>query len=123
MLTSRLAILTLGVVVLLGLWAPSCLVWAAECSGGDCPPEACAPTFGFIEPDGILDVADRSFTIRWHDADPDQNAGISLYYSTDSAGTDGLPIAQGISEDPDGIPGNQFGIPAACPKASTSFTP
>jgi hypothetical protein len=108
MLTPRLAILTLRVVVLLGLWAPAGLAWAAECSGGDCPPEACAPTFGFIEPDGVLDVTDRSFTIRWHDADPDQNAVISLYYSTDSAGTDGLPIAQGLSEDPDGIPGNQF---------------
>lgn len=108
MLTPRSAILTLRFVMLLGLWAPSCLAWAAECSGDFCPPEACAPTFGFLEPDGVLDVADRSFTIRWHDADPDQNAVISLYYDTDSAGADGQPIAQDLSEDPDGIPGNQF---------------
>jgi hypothetical protein len=108
MLTSRLAIFTLRFVMLLGLWAPSCLAWAAECSGDFCPPEACAPAFGFIEPDGVLDVADRSFTIRWHDTDPDQNAVISLYYDTDSAGADGQPIAQGLPEDPDGIIGNQF---------------
>ena len=55
-----------------------------------------------MEPDGVNDTADTSFTIQWTDDDPDDNATISLYYDTDSSGADGALIASGLSEDPDG---------------------
>jgi hypothetical protein len=43
--------------------------------------------------------ADTSFTIRWWDSDPDDNATISLYADVDSAGFDGNLIASGIPEN------------------------
>lgn len=45
---------------------------------------------------------DDTAIIRWRDADPDSNAEISLYYDTDRNGEDGVLIADGIMEDPDG---------------------
>lgn len=45
--------------------------------------------------------------ITWEDADPDDNAQISLFYDTDNSGIDGNLIADNISEDPDGA-GDQF---------------
>jgi Big-like domain-containing protein/FG-GAP repeat protein/K319-like protein len=77
----------------------------------DSPPDAVTitatvtvvypPTISIIEPDGVGDVADTGFTIRWNDADPDNNASISLYYDTNSSGADGTLIVSGLSEDPD----------------------
>jgi len=61
------------------------------------------PSITIIEPDGIDDIADCSFTIQWTDDDPDDNATISLYYDTDNSGADGTLIISGLSEDPDGI--------------------
>jgi len=40
-----------------------------------------------------------SFVIQWQDADPDDDAVISLFYDTDDKGYDGLPLAGGLSED------------------------
>ncbi|MBU4154499.1 MAG: hypothetical protein KKD63_16635 [Proteobacteria bacterium] len=59
------------------------------------------PAITVLEPDGINDNADTSFTIKWTDADPDSNATISLYYGTDNRDTDGTLIVSGLSEDPD----------------------
>jgi len=41
------------------------------------------PSLTFLEPNGINDVTDQSFTIRWVDEDPEENALISLYYDND----------------------------------------
>ncbi len=60
------------------------------------------PSITVIQPDGVEDIADSGFIIRWSDADPDDNAAISLYYDTDSSGADGISIVSGLSEDPDG---------------------
>ena len=60
------------------------------------------PSITIVEPDGVDDTADCSFTIQWSDDDPDDNATISLYYDTDNSGEDGTLIVSGLSEDPDG---------------------
>jgi len=60
------------------------------------------PSITVIQPDGVEDIADSGFIIRWSDADPDDNAAISLYYDTDGSGADGILIVSGLSEDPDG---------------------
>lgn len=77
----------------------------------DSPPDAVTitatvtvvypPTISIIEPDGVGDVANTAFTVRWNDADPDTNASISLYYDTNSSGADGTLIVSGLSEEPD----------------------
>jgi RHS repeat-associated protein len=61
-----------------------------------------APSITIIEPDGINDVAHTSFIIQWEDADNDDDAMISLYYSAYGIGQGGTLIASGLSEDPDG---------------------
>jgi len=71
------------------------------------PNYAKRPFISFVEPDGIDDVVDCSFTIEWADADLDDDATISLYYDTDNSGADGTLIISGLSEDPDG-PDNQY---------------
>ncbi|MFC1816903.1 Ser-Thr-rich GPI-anchored membrane family protein, partial [Thermodesulfobacteriota bacterium] len=65
------------------------------------------PSITMVEPDGIDDNADTSYTIKWTDADPDSNATISLYYDTDNSGTDGTLIVNGLNEDPD-IAGDEY---------------
>ncbi len=58
------------------------------------------PTLSFVEPDGVNDTADQSYGIVWIDEDPDNDAGILLFYDDDNVGGDGLPINQvAISED------------------------
>ena len=61
------------------------------------------PALTILEPDGFNDIADEFFTIQWEDEDPDSDATISLYYDTDNTGADGILIALGLSEDPDGM--------------------
>ncbi len=56
------------------------------------------PTIIITEPDGIDDIADTSYTIRWEDSDPDDDAQISLFYSDDAFAT-GTLIVAGLSED------------------------
>ena len=60
------------------------------------------PAITIVEPNGLNDIADASFTIQWEDEDPDSDATISLYYDTDNTGADGILIALGLFEDPDG---------------------
>jgi hypothetical protein len=42
-------------------------------------------TITVLEPDGVDDVADTTYTIVWADNDPDDNATIILYYDNDLA--------------------------------------
>jgi hypothetical protein len=60
------------------------------------------PSITVVAPDGVDDAVDTSFTIQWSDADPDNNATLSLCYDTDNSGADGTLIVSGLSEDPDG---------------------
>ena len=41
------------------------------------------PSISVIEPDGLEDNADTTYTIQWNDMDSDDNATISLFYDTD----------------------------------------
>jgi len=66
------------------------------------------PSITLIEPDGVNDIANTSFTIKWTDADDDDNAAISLYYATEIEGGEGTLIVSGLSEDPDGEEGDQY---------------
>ncbi len=82
-------------------------VLASTGCGGDTEAEArlsilCRPQAGLIEPDGVGDTANSSYTIHWTDSDCDDNAAISIFYDDDSHGADGTPIATGLHEDPDG---------------------
>ena len=61
------------------------------------------PAITIVEPNGLNDIVDESFTIQWEDEDPDSDATISLYYDTDNTGADGILITLGLSEDPDGV--------------------
>ncbi len=58
-----------------------------------------APSITIIEPDGIDDSADTTYTITWTDEDPDDDASIALYYDIDNSDEDGTLIVSGISED------------------------
>jgi hypothetical protein len=62
----------------------------------------CRPQATLIEPDGVGDTANFSYTIRWTDSDCDDDAVISLYYDDDPNGEEGIPIVTGIHEDLDG---------------------
>lgn len=62
----------------------------------------CRPQAGLIEPDGVGDTVNSSYTIHWTDADCDDNAAISIFYDDDAHGADGNPIVTGLHEDPDG---------------------
>jgi len=66
------------------------------------------PAITVIEPKGIRNIADNRFAIKWVDADPDDNAAVSLYYDTDNSGADGTLIAGGLNEDPDEEGGNEY---------------
>jgi hypothetical protein len=69
----------------------------AGCGGGIIENEE--PSIKILQPAEAGDHADTSYVIVWKDDDPDDDAEISLYYDTDSSGRDGIPIAEGISED------------------------
>jgi predicted secreted protein len=58
-----------------------------------------------IEPDGINDIANKSYTITWKDFDPDEDALITLFWDIDNSGFDGTEIVTGLSEDDNGIGG------------------
>ncbi len=44
------------------------------------------PTIRFIEPDGVDDDADESYTIQWTDHYAHDDAQIAFYYDTDARG-------------------------------------
>ncbi|MDJ0837641.1 MAG: S8 family serine peptidase [Acidobacteriota bacterium] len=58
------------------------------------------PTFVFSEPE-TEQIADKFLVIEWSDEDPDDNAGISLWYGPDMQGSDLVPIVSGLAENPD----------------------
>jgi hypothetical protein len=58
------------------------------------------PTIDIIEPDGINDVVNTSFVIKWVDSDPDDNATINLFYYHDLLGENPLGV---VKEGEDGI--------------------
>jgi hypothetical protein len=43
-----------------------------------------APLIALVEPDGVNDMTDANYYIRWIDSDPDDNATIRLYYDTNA---------------------------------------
>ncbi|MEW5767242.1 MAG: GDSL-type esterase/lipase family protein [bacterium] len=58
------------------------------------------PTITILEPDGVNDVANGSYTFTWNDADSDDNARISFYYDDNTNPDDGCTlIVSGLSED------------------------
>ncbi|MDI6792700.1 MAG: clostripain-related cysteine peptidase, partial [bacterium] len=57
------------------------------------------PTIELTSPFDPAETADEVYTITWLDSDPDDNAGISLYWDNDDTGFDGHLIISGISED------------------------
>jgi len=57
------------------------------------------PTFVFEHPSQEGENADLSFGISWTDNDPDNNAKIALYYSTDKNYSNAVQITSGIQED------------------------
>ncbi len=69
-----------------------------------------APILSFVEPKGNNDTIaqNESFNITWTDADPDDDATISLYYKTSASGacSTGTLITSGISENADGTNGS-----------------
>ncbi|MHB8836569.1 MAG: OmpL47-type beta-barrel domain-containing protein [Candidatus Methylomirabilia bacterium] len=58
------------------------------------------PTIALSRPAAAEPVTNAtSFEIAWTDGDPDGNASISLFYDTDGADFDGMPITAGIEEN------------------------
>ncbi len=57
------------------------------------------PSINILEPDGVDDLVDMLYTIRWADWDVDDDANISLYYDDDNSGYDGTLIVSGLKED------------------------
>jgi hypothetical protein len=57
------------------------------------------PILEIIEPDGLDDLANNSYTIQWIDEDIDDDAVIVLFYDTDNTGLDGTYIVDKLSED------------------------
>ena len=77
-----------------------------------------APSIAIVEPDGVNDNADTSYTITWTDSDPDDNAQISLYYDTDNSAYDGTLIINGLNEDADGANDSYIWNISAMPEGS-----
>ncbi len=65
------------------------------------------PDIGLTTPVGDNAVAGGVVTLNWIDSDPENNASISLYIvpatGSASGATDGVLLATGIDEDPDGL--------------------
>ena len=62
----------------------------------------CRPQAALIEPDGVGDTVNSSYTIHWTDSDCDDNATLSIFYDDDPSGEDGILIIADIHEDSDG---------------------
>ncbi|MBR9982507.1 MAG: chitobiase/beta-hexosaminidase C-terminal domain-containing protein [Desulfatitalea sp.] len=60
------------------------------------------PQLSFIAPASPLHTNAQGIIVRWHHTDPDGDATIALYYTTDAGGTDGVLIAANLEDDPDG---------------------
>ncbi len=66
------------------------------------------PLIAISHPDDLNDKADKGFIIQWTDEDPDNDATISLFYDNNDSGMNGTLIVTGLSEDPDGYPGDTY---------------
>ena len=66
------------------------------------------PTIQLLTPVDEDQVAGACFRIRWDDDDRDSNASISLFYDTNNNGADGILIASGLDEDPDGVEADAY---------------
>lgn len=62
-------------------------------TGGNSPPSV-----EVVEPDGVNDIADQSYTIEYLAYDPDDVASISLYWDTDNGGFDGIAVVRDLEE-------------------------
>jgi len=62
-------------------------------TGGNSPPSV-----EMVEPDGVNDIADQTFTIEYLAYDPDDIASLSLYWDTDGGGFDGIAIVRDLEE-------------------------
>ncbi|MCP4690758.1 MAG: calcium-binding protein, partial [Desulfobacterales bacterium] len=81
---------------LAGPWTPPARFFVND-DGVDQPP-----SIAIVAPDKDLTTREQIIPIRWEDEDPDSNALISLYRDVDASGGNGVLIAGGIEEDPDG---------------------
>ncbi len=90
----RFRFLVVGAV----LFATSPISFAEDGQEGQ-EPLLNAPCITLTQPADTNDTANTSYTIRWTDSDPDDNAIISLYYDTDNQGEDGDLIVENIFED------------------------
>ncbi|MCP3993531.1 MAG: peptidoglycan DD-metalloendopeptidase family protein [bacterium] len=57
------------------------------------------PSISITEPDGLVDEADATCLINWVDDDPDDDAQIALFWSSDSSCAGAVSITTGVSED------------------------
>ena len=65
-------------------------------------PSNNAPTIAIVQPDGISDTADTTYTITWTAADSDNAATITLYYDSDTDDSSGqVQIVTGLTEGTD----------------------
>jgi hypothetical protein len=62
-------------------------------TGGNSPPSV-----EVVEPDGVNDIADQTYTIEYLAYDPDDVASVSLYWDTDAIGYDGIAIVRDLEE-------------------------
>ncbi len=62
-------------------------------TGGNSPPSV-----EVVEPNGVNDIADQTYTIEYLAYDPDDVASLSLYWDTDAAGFDGIAIVRDLDE-------------------------
>lgn len=62
------------------------------------------PTFNFMEPDGLSDISDETFPIRWRCSDEEENARFSLHYDTDQDDpSNQVFLYSGFTDDNDGF--------------------
>ncbi|MBI5493880.1 MAG: hypothetical protein HY904_02570 [Deltaproteobacteria bacterium] len=58
------------------------------------------PALLFLEPDGVGDLTDTCYHVRWKDSDPDDNARIRLFLAPAfGEGTPPVLVADGLTED------------------------
>lgn len=63
------------------------------------PTPSTPPTITMLTPASREEISTGTYTLRWIDDDPDNNAAISLFYVDFATGTGDTLIVEGISED------------------------
>lgn len=87
-------------------------------TNNETPSKNNPPLIQLVEPDGEEDHTDKEYMITWIDSDLDDDASISLYYDSDSAGYDGILIASNLSEDKHGNSGLYIWNTASIPEGN-----